>query len=554
MYRKRILMSKKPNIDEVKTLVVDNFQGSYTLFRKGNINSGRSYEQVTAGQNPFIKPGELTWSESPTQIDPTGSVITDLIVAAKERAEAGVLYVYAIGHTGRLYKIQVNDPTTYNPDYDNPVLLATLSSNSPTFTKGGFMEFFGSTERIFIGHDKGVTRIDFNGANETFVGILGSWTQNVPRPFVQFLGNLYASNGNNLVEIISGATVSTYAKLSPAFPPNTQIRDIDLSPDGTYVECVSSELALFDITSAAQETTSPTNSSSSIYKWNGIDLGATSTVSFPSFSLSANILFQNYQYTFGTDQFGTAVYNPTEKIITFPESPAPLPNAVLSTGNMVMFMVPTYFNGVLETDIFAFGSNDFEVGHPIGFWDLFFTNSTAPETDIVRVPLFMSVSNAGLGASSNNYPNNQFGTSKLYFSTLETSSTPTTKYRFYKLKMVTSTGFQSESALLNAYYQTQTQLFSKKMKIGEVRIYGEPWVANNSFLIDLIGSDGLPISGASKTFTTDGLSPNITIGNDFAWYTPQAGSTYCIGLGITNLGTANHTISKVEIDYTLGGK
>lgn len=157
----------------MSTLVIDNFRGQLTNYQFGDINSGRSYVQVCAGQNPFIKPGQLTWGNKPVSIDPDGAVITDLILAGKERVESGVMYVYAIGHTGRLYKIQVNDPTTYNPNYDNPVLLATLSVNSPTFKRGGFIDFYGATNRIYIGHDKGVTRIDFDGTNETFVGVLG---------------------------------------------------------------------------------------------------------------------------------------------------------------------------------------------------------------------------------------------------------------------------------------------------------------------------------------------------------------------------------------------
>jgi len=155
------------------TLKVDNFKGSMTAYVTGDINSGLTNVFEQFGANPFTYPGRLTWSTESEQIDPNGSVITDLIVAGKERVESGIIYVYAIGHTGRLYKIQVNNPATFNPDYDNPVLLATLSSNSPTFTRGGFIDFFGSTERIYIGHDKGVTRIDFNGTNETFVGVLG---------------------------------------------------------------------------------------------------------------------------------------------------------------------------------------------------------------------------------------------------------------------------------------------------------------------------------------------------------------------------------------------
>lgn len=539
-------------LNPIQTKIIDNFRGDLTSYKYGDMNSGHSLLEVCSGQNPFVKPGQLTWNETPTLVDPTGSVITDLILGGKERVESGILYVYAIGHTGRLYKIQVNEPTTYNPDYDNAVLLTTLTVNSPTFTRGGYIDFFGSTERIYIGHDMGVTRVDFAGANETFVGLLASWTQTVPRPLKQFVGKLYIGNGSNIAEIDSTATVTTYTKLSPGFPTNTQVRDMDASVDGTYFEMVVSRLPLYDITSTTQETTSTSNSESYIFKWNGTDTGYTSFNTFPSFSLDANISFQNYQYTFGADQFGTAVYAPIEKILSIPESPGISPNAVNSTGNIVNMLTPLYFKNVLEADMYSWGHYDFEVGQPIGFWDLFFVNATTPETDIIRTPFMMSVSNTGLGASSNGYADNLFGTSKIYFSALETSSAPTTKYRLYKWRPITSSQITpSTNVLLDAIYQTQSQLFSKKVTVVEVRVYGEPWVANNSFLVDLIGSDGLPITNGSRTFTT---GTNMTVGEDFVWYNPSMKPTYCLGLAITNKGSTNHTINKVEIDYTIGGK
>lgn len=530
--------------------MVDNFRGQYTLYQFGDINSGRSYAQVSAGQNPFTIPGQLTWNPAPIQIDPNGSVITDMIVAGKERVESGILYVYAIGHLGRLYKIQVNNPATFNPDYDNPVLLTTLVSGSPTFTNGGYIDFFGATERIYIGHDKGVTRVDFTGANET--AVTGTWTQNVPRPLKQFVGKLYIGNGSNLAEIDSTATQTSAAKLSPGFPTNSQVRDIDVSPDGIYLEAIVSRLALYDITSSAQDTTSTSNSESYIFKWNGTDIGYTSFTTFPSFALSANIMFQNYQYTFGTDQFGTSIFNPNEKIIGVPEGPAPLPNAIGSTGNLLTWLMPIYFNGVQELDYFVYGSKDFEIGHPAGGgWDLFFINATSPETDIIRCPFMLSVSNAGIGSSSNGYTNNVFGSSKIYFSTLETSSAPTTKYRFYKWSPSTTTVIPPVGAITNGLYQTQIQMFSKKVTVSEVRVYGKPWVANNSFQIDLIGSNGNPITNGSFTATA---GTNLTIGNDFLWYNPTIAPTYCIGLRVTNLGSVVHTISKVEIDVSDAGR
>lgn len=538
---------------KVETLTIDNFKGSMTAYQDGDINSGFSFVVNTFGNDPFTKPGNLTWSNGSTQIDAAGSVITDLIMAAKERVESGILYVYAIGHLGRLYKIQVNDPTTFNPDYDNPVLLATLSVNSPTFTRGGSMSFFGATEKIYIGHDKGVTSINFDGTGEAFVGVLGSWTQTVPRPLKQFIGKLYAGNGTNLAEIDNTATVTTYAKLSPAFPNGTQARDLDVTPDGTYLQAVVTRLATPDLTSAAQDTTNTANSESFIFKWNGTDTGYTAFDTFPSFSLTANLAFQNYQYTFGYDMFGAAVYAPTEKRFTLQEVVSPLPNAVDSTGNLVMWMSPLAYGGFMEADILFHGTLDFEVGP--GYWDLFGQFATGTETDVIRVPLMMPVSNFGVGSSSNGYTDQIYGKAKVYFSTLETSAS-TTKYKLYKWSLNTSPSFNSGTPLNGAIYQTQTQLFSKKITVKQVRVYGEPWAANASFSIDLIGSGGTAMTNGSKTFTAQNTDVNapMYIGSDYAWWDPVVAPTYALGLLITNLGTANHTINKIEIDYTVGGR
>ena len=534
----------------IKTLVVDNFKGTMTAFQDGDINSGLGYVVNVFGYNPFVKPGNLTWCRQSVQIDSAGSVITDLIMAGKERVESGVLYVYAIGHTGRLYKIQVNNPATFNPDFDNPVLLATITSGTPTFTRGGFIDFFGSTERIYIGHDKGITRIDFDGTNETVVGVAGSYTATVPRPLKQFLGKLYFGNGTNIGEIDSTATVTDYTKLDPGFPDNTQVRDIDITPDGTYLQIVASRQALTDITSISQDTTNTASTGSFIFKWNGTDTGYTAFDTFPSYSLTANTMFGPYQYTFGYDQFGSSTYNPINKLLTGQEVNSPLPGAVASTGNLLMWLTPLHFDGAMEADLLVYGTLDFEVGP--GYWDLLSHYPTSPETDIVQVPLFMPVSNFGLGLSSNSYTNFIYGTSKFYFSTLESSSAPTTAYRFYKWVLDTSPSVPTGVPQDQALYQTQTQLFSKKVTIKEVRVYGEPWVASNAFTIDLIGSAGTAISGGSKTFTA---GTDLTVGDDFAWYTPNTTPTYAIGLGITNEGTVNCVINKVEIDIDdKGGK
>lgn len=323
---------------------------------------------------------------------------------------------------------------------------------------------------------------------------------------------------------------------------------MDVTPDGNYLQMVVSRLAQYDITSATQETSSVSSSESYIFRWNGTDVGYTAYTTFPNFSLTANTLFQNYQYTFGYDLNGGAVFNPSDKVLSLQEVQSPLPGAVSSVGNLLAFMTPLYFGTAMESELFYFGPVDFEVG--LGFWDMFFQVATGTETDVIRTPFMLPITNFGIGSSSNGYADNVFSSSKIYFSTLETSAAPTTKYKLYKWSSPTSS-FAQADAMIDAIYQTQTQIFSKKVTVSEVRVYGEPWVANNSFQIDLIGSAGTPISGGSKTFT---VGSNLTVGNDFAWYTPAIAPTYAIAVAITNKGTANHVINKIEIDYVEAGK
>lgn len=532
----------------VQTLVIDKFgTGPMTIYQDGDINSGRAYLQSTGGYNPYVYPGKLSWCAANEQIDPNGSVITDLVLAGKTRIESGVTYVYAIGHTGRFYKIQVNDPTTYDPNYDNPVLLATLSSNSPTFTRGAFMEFYGATERVYIGHDKGVTQIDFSGSNETFVGSTMSWVQNVPRPIEPYLGKLYVGNGANIAEIDTTLTVTSYTKLSPGFPSNSQVRDLDSTSEGNYLQAVVNRTALPDILSSTQDTTSSIPSESYVFLWNGTDAGYTSYTTYPGVSLTSNMIFQGYQYLTGSDMTGQSTFNPLEKVIPGPEVQPVLPGAITNVGGVVMHIAPLIFDGVLEADLYAWGTYDYERVN--GYHDIFYFNAGGDETDVTLTPMLLPVANTGFGSSSNGYSGSQYSAAKYYISALETSSS-TTAYKLYKWQPVFTPLDENISAQLDSIYQTQNQMFSKKVQIKQVRVYGQPWVANNSFTIQLIGSSGSPMTNGEKTFA---IGSGLTVGEDFAYWTPQVAPTYTLGVAIINKGTVNHVIDKIEIDYAAGG-
>ena len=529
----------------METLTINNFQGRLTRYNDGDINSGYAKYTTSFGSDPLTDPGNLTWFEAPTRIDPNGDVITDLIMAARPRLESGITYVYAIGHTGRLYKIQVNDPTTYNPDYDNPVLLTTLTSGSPTFKYGASIQFFGATEKIYIGHDLGVTSVTFAGGSETVVGVAGSYTANVPRPSVQFAGKLYFGNGTNILEIDSTATVTDYTKLDPAFPVGTQVRDVDVSPDGNYVQIVVSRVSQPDMTVITQDTSSLSSSDSYFIFWNGTDTGYTAYNPYNAYSLNANTSFGPYSYTTGYDLGGAAVYSAGQKILSLPDSQVPTFNAMFSTGNMVGFAAPEQDASVSKGSLLAYGAYDREIPEGLYRW---FRMSATTQTDIQQIPMCAIVSNLFYGVSSAGYANNKVGSAKIYFSTLETSSAPATKYKLYKFTTVPT----GAGTTIAGVYETQSQLFSKKVKISEVRIYTDPLVANNEFTVALIGSNGNPITNGSKTFTA-GTFP-VSVGDDYLWWNPQIAPTYILGVRITNSGSANWVGTKMEIDIQDGGK
>ncbi len=237
------------------------------------------------------------------------------------------------------------------------------------------------------------------------------------------------------------------------------------------------------------------------------------------------------------------------------ESHLVTPNAVSNLGGMMYFISPLIFDGALEADMYTWGPYDFEQGALGGYHDIMFFDASGDETDVIQTPFLLPVSNIGFGSSSNGYAGSQYGTSKMYISSLETSA-GTTVPKLYKWRAALSPLDTSTTAVIEPFYQTQSQIFSKKVQIKEVRVYSQPWVADNSFSISLIGSSGQPITNGTKTFTsqnTDASAP-MYIGSDYAWWTPEIAPTYTVGLLLINLGEANHVITKIEIDYAQGGQ
>lgn len=529
------------------TIVIDNFTGRLTRSTNGSLNSGLAKYAETFGTDPFSNPGNLTWMGVPLLIDQPASVLTDLIMAMKPRLESGQLFVYAIGHTGRLYKIQVNKTSITQPAYNNISLLTTLIQNSPTFKYGVSIQFFGATEKLFIGHDLGVTKVNFDGTGESFIGSPGSYTANVPRPSANFLGKLEFGNGANLVEIDSTETVTTYARLSPAFPAGTFTRDLDVSPDGTYLQAIVSRNNGPDMTTTVQDTNPVASTDAYKFLWNGTDVGYTSFETYTGFSMTSNTSFGSNSFTAGYDIGGTALYFGGDKIASLPNSLSPNFGAMFSVGNLMGFAAPDYDPnaGNLTGSIFVYGQYDPEI--PNGLFRVMRNSGYAPDdiTNIIQMPAALAVSNLFYGSSNSGYSENQVGRAQIFFSSLEVEANNTPHYRLYYFNFVPI--YNGQSSFIQAgTYETQSELFSKKVKATEIRLYTEPLTDSaQTFNIQLIGSNGT-ITGTSTDFAVD---VNVVSGQDYIKYTPQMEPTYAIGVQINNTGVVNWVAVKMEIDY-----
>lgn len=573
------------------------------------MDSGFSRYQTTSGVNPFNKYNVLSFMEQARDI--RGDVITDLIVASKERVDNGIINQYAVGNTGRVYRIQVNDPITKNPDYDTAVLVTTLvvytlasatgfnagnavtdvttggtgtvvtvngsditidiltgtfnngdtitdtttsntttisAATSPTLNYGASIEFYSN--KLFVGHDLGVTFMTFAGTGQTPVSP-GSWATNVPRPAQLFIGNIYFGNSNNIAEITSGLTATTLGKINPAFPIFYQIRDLDVTSDGVYLEMTMVRCKLGDITVTTPDANTQSTGAidSQAAYWNGVNSGATSFISYPNYAQSAYATFGQNEFIFGNDPISATLSTPLNKILTLENSYPPLPGAISPIGNLIAWMSPESTSAGLVASLHAYGQFDQETAPSHYRLGSFASTIPSGTGDVLKVPLMIPASNYSLGGDTSGYTGDVIGTSKIYFSTIEYDGL-TTKYGFYAFSLYPIGTGNS----IGGIYETLAQLFAKKVVCKQVRIYLEPAAAGQSFQADIIGIDGTALSDASLQNTfTEGAS-SLEPGETLAWYNPKCQPSPAIGIRITNLGTVTPFIHKIELDIAPSGK
>ena len=526
-------------------LVITNFGGPLTRKRTGDINSGLARFETSWGYDPYSKPGNLTWLEQPTSIlSWTGS--QGPMAVMKQRTEGDVNLVYGVAKSGNLYRITVNSAT--NPNLDSPSVISALAGGFGN-DRGAGMVFYGATEKIFVGDNTNIQRVNFDGSSPSVVGSVTS--TGVPRPMITFLGKIYFGNGNNIGEVDSSELITTQAKLSPALPAGLFVRDLDVSTDGNYLQIITSRTNAAYPQGDSNDRTSSGAADSFKFYWNGIDSGATSFENYSGIVLSTNVVKADQDFTFAHDPSGAAIFSGTEKILSLPRALAPHTNSAFLSGNILAFGTAEYESSSsrFRVGIFNYGQYDSET--PKGLFRLLRQNAQV-EDDVTAVSACIGVSNRIYAPSIYGYANNISGTGKIYYSTQEEDLTTTSfDQRLWRFETVSN----GVGSILAGVYETQTQMFSKKVKVPEVRIYTEPLIGGNDFVVDLIGSGGSVMAGGSQRFQV--ATGSVTTGTDMVHFNPAMIPTYALGVRITNsstTGVANWTANKIEVDYTDGGR
>jgi len=540
----------------IETLIIDNWTGNLTRNDFGKINSGLAKYDTSWGYNPFFNVGQLTWFKAPGDVS---SIITDssLVLDGFQRFESGTLYTYAISDSGKVWKISGEGGGASN--------LASLSTGTPTFAYGGTIRPYNG--KIWIGHDKGITRLNFDGTGETVVGTWNTtnYIQNTYRPLQEFAGKLYYGNGTddgthvNIGEIDTTNLITTPVKLSPGLPIGTYVRDLDNSSDFTYL-LISQSVTAPEAIAPVNDFGNTAAGSSDLFQWNGTDAGVTVGTALPGFGITATQSFSGKQMMFMYDTFGTALYEGEKKRWTLRDQKSPFPNATTSAGNFVVWANPDFFwnedsqAGALYGSIYYYGQLDENT--PVGLWRVNRQASTIGGV-IYQVPFNQYTTNRYISVNTSATLQVDSNGTHLY-SLVDYSgnagSTNKKLFIFYVAPPDDSPG--GWTGAVAGVYETQTQMFPQKVAVKQIRVYTNPTISNNSFNLDIIGPNGKKITNGSFSYTfASGSDPTSLTGSlDRINFNPAVNSTYGVGLRFTNAGSTNMTINKVEIDVEPSGK
>lgn len=552
----------------IQTIAITNFTGRLSRIINGDMNSGFAKFATSYGYDPFSKPGNLTWFEQYSTI----SGVSDLILSAKTRwlGENNPV-VYAIGSTGNLYKIQVSSST--NPQVHSVIGIASVKAGGATYVKGASMEFFGSTEKIYIGSDNQVNSINFDGSADAVVGNAANYATGIYRPLKPFAGKLAFGNGPTIGVIdatgsvtssvigVSSAIGNIYSQLNPALGVEMRVRDLDVSTDNTYLLITASNTDYESISSLnTPNMVNTVPAQGMIAGWNGSDVAVTTAQNLPQNFVTALQTYLTKNMFFVADSFGAGLSDGRIKILTFPNNKAPFPNATGSNGNFLFWSAPERMplasninTPTLFNSMFYYGQLDQET--PVGLWRVLKTQGQLFGGGVVQVPvnLLASLSYSDMNTAQSSVIT--VGTGTHYFSTLDASNNAIQSGSVVTLNRfsVPPTGIGNASA---GAYETQNQLFSKRIALSQIRVYCEPTVAGNTFQVEVIGGDGIAVDNGTFTYHYGDIKDPATdsLSVERINFNPDVKNLFSCGLRISNFGLKNMVIRKIEIDYAEEGK
>lgn len=539
-------------IEIPRTLTIENFGGPLVRDNVGDMNSGFARYDTSWGYDPFSKPGNLTWMEQPTSILTVSSTQGGTMNVMRQRIQGVDPMVYGVGRDGNLYQIQVTDSGNNNANLDQPSIIGALATGTND-TRSAAMVFYGTTEKIFYGDDAGLQKINFDGSGgASITTTTTSLLTNLPRPMEVFQGKVFFGNGNNIGYIDTTETIIDAQFLKPGLATGLYAVDLKATPDGNYLQIIAQR---GNPNGGFDALVSEPGGLVESYKflWNGTDPTITSFQTYKGIGLSTNQSFGVNNYDLAYDFAGAGILSNQTKVFSMPTSRTPYPTATFSMGNLLTFVAPEFeqSSGFMKASLYAYGKYDDEIQEGL-FRLLRQTAVTPTKTDVILANSALLVSNNFYFPSYSSYKGKLAGVGKVYFSTRESSGGSALNDTLYVWKFaVAPTGMGS---VLAGVYETQTQVFPKRISIKEVRLYTDPLVANNSFTVDLLGAGQSVLPGGSQIFT---VGTNASVGDGLVLYNPPSAPTYAVGVRITNssvLGTANWTGLKLELDYIDAGK
>lgn len=573
---------QQKNTNPIQTVEITNFGGRLTRIINGDMNSGFAKFATSWGYDPFSKPMNLTWFEKP--VDITGP-ITDLIIASKKYFGGNALpglgavqqYVLLLGNAGNLYVMQPNSPTSViGISQANVDSVLGSSSIGGTYNFGGSLEIYGNSSiagaAVYIGSDIKISYVPLSNINGTqkvvsanLVGSLNNAT-GAFRPMKLFQGLLRVSNASTIFTIgASGTVVSLYtasirgvvnanSDLQTPLPVNAEIQDMDVSIDGNYLLIATSGVDNEQIATFGQDYTNASANDSVLYGWNGADPNITTETTMPSIGLTALQTYLGNNLFFSQDGFGSSITDGINKILTLPGNKSPWANATAVNGNFISWVSveDSLFGNTTFATLYYFGGLDQE--NPPGLYRVSRMFSTS--AFVYSAPVNILVDSYYRGVPSiitDDTTVNPLGYGKHYISFVGpgfNGEQNTNKlYRF----LVNSTGTGTPQ---NGIYETQTQIFSKKITVKQIRVYTEPTVSGNGFQMQFIGSDGNVITNGTASYTYSAGTDITQLQGSLERvdFNPAMKDTYALGVRITNTGSTNMTIHKIEIDYSFSGK